>query len=410
MKVLFVIISLFMGTLLAANGMEPEGDSTDITARPGFAWKFQTNGPIVGSPLIDNDKVIVGGLDSTLYALDINTGSVIWKYKAQGPFRGSPCLHENRIYLVSGNGLLYRIASDSGRFEGTFNALNGVMGDRQYDFADYFGSTPIVSDKMIYFGSGDDIYAVSLENGFVRWTYRTGGPVHSSPVISGNRLYSGSFDGHIYALDLHTGSLVWKFKSTGNAYFPKGEVMGNPVTVYGMVIAGARDYNLYAVDGRGGFCNWMKTFPAGWALPITVNDTVVYAGTSDDRTLFAFHAVNGSEIWKTDAGFNIMGGMAIGKYFGYFGTLAGKLHAIDLRTGKIAWTVQTDSYSNNSQKWLKPDDKYRDDIGKLIKTPPGILNLYRDLGGIFGKPALSGNRIIFAGYDGWIYCFKGSDK
>jgi outer membrane protein assembly factor BamB len=407
---------IFLLALLTSQGFSQffapmmEVKQADLTEKPVLLWKYKTNGAIVGSPVIEGQTVFVGSLDSTLYALDLTTGKVKWKLPSGGAIRSSVCLSNQRLYLLNSSGMLFRIAQDSGRVDGYFQTMTGFMGDQQADFADYFTSTPVIVDSTIYFGSGETIYAISITDGYIRWFYKTGGNVHTTPAISHNRLYAGSFDGHLYCIDTRTGNLVWKFKTTGKSTFPKGEVMGNPVVSGGMVFAGARDYNLYAVDVRGGYCSWMKQFPAGWALPVTVNDTVVYAGTSDDRKLFALELTTGKELWNVNAGFNIFGGCVVGSAIGYFCTLSGKVFGVELSKGKILWTIELDSYKANRLKWLKADDSYRDDIGSLAKVPTDILNMYKDLGGIFGTPAMAGDQLVVAGYDGWVYCFSGGTK
>ena len=393
-----------------SQAVKPSNQPGDLEAKPSLLWKFKTNGPVVGAPVIGDSTVFVSSLDSTLYAIDLVTGKVKWKHLTGAPLRSSVCLAYKYLFLLSGEGILYTMDQDSGRVYGYFRTLNGFMGERQNDYADYFQSTPVIEDTTIYFGSGGYIFAVSINDGFMKWKYQTGDVVHTKPVISRGRVYAGSFDGTLYSLDTRTGNLVWKFKTTGNSYFPKGEVMGNPVVAGGMVFAGSRDYNLYAVDMMGGHCDWMKQFPEGWALPVTLNDSVIYVGTSDDRQLFALNIRNGKEEWKTEAGFNIFGGCAIGKKVGYFGTLAGKVHGVDLSSGKILWTIELDGYKANHLKWLNPDDTFRDDIGKLISTPVQLVGMYEKLGGIFGTPALAGGRLVVAGYDGWIYCFSAAGK
>lgn len=389
--------------------MVPTGPA-DLLTKPGLVWKFKANGPIIGSPVIDNGTVFIGSLDSTLYALDLSTGKVKWKLPTGGAIRSSVCIDQNRLYLLNSDGLLYRVSQDSGKVDGFFQTMNGYMGERQYDHADYFNSTPVIVDSTIYFGAGEYIYALSITDGYLRWTYKTGDLVHTKPAIHNGWLYAGSFDGNLYALDVRTGNLKWKFKTTGKYSFPKGEVMGNPVVAGGMVFVGARDYNLYAIDVRGGYCNWMKSFPNGWALPVTVNDSVIYVGTSDDRTMFALDIRSGGEVWKTNAWFNLIGGCAIGSQVGYFGNLAGKVYSINLTHGEINWTIELESYKENHLKWLIPNDNYRDDINKLIRSPLDIHKMYRELGGIFGTPAIEGLNLVVAGYDGWIYCFSGAVK
>jgi len=382
----------------------------DHGTKPVLLWKFQTNGPVVSSPVASDSLVYVTSLDSTLYALELGTGKLKWKLPTGGPLRSSVCLSSTGLFLLGGEGLLYSVNKDSGQIRGYFRTLTGLMGERQNDHTDYFQSTPVIADSTIYFGSGCYIMAVSLVDGLMKWSYLTGDVVHTKPVISNKRLFAGSFDGNIYSIDTRTGNLVWKFKTTGNAFFPKGEVMGDPVVAGGIVLAAARDFNLYAIDVKGGHCNWLKQFPKGWALPVTFNDSIIYVGASDDRTLFALDIFSGREIWKADAGFNVFGGCALGSKIGYFGTLAGKVHGVDLTTGKILWTIELDGYKTHHLTWLKPDDSYREDIGSLIRTPLDMLRMYRELGGIFGTPAVEGERLVVAGYDGWVYCFAGETK
>ena len=43
----------------------------DFEKLPSVKWKFHTNGPLLSSPVISADVVYFGGLDSILYAIDI---------------------------------------------------------------------------------------------------------------------------------------------------------------------------------------------------------------------------------------------------------------------------------------------------------------------------------------------------
>src|SRR5207248_8044063 len=45
---------------------------------------------------------------------------------------------------------------------------------------------------------------------FLRWTFQTGGPVDASPAVGQGRIYFGSKDGNLYALNPQ-GQLVWTF-------------------------------------------------------------------------------------------------------------------------------------------------------------------------------------------------------
>jgi len=51
-----------------------------------------------------------------------------------------------------------------------------------------------------------------------RWTFKTGGPIWSSPAVAGDSVYFGSSDGSVYALDTVSGKAVWQFETAGPVY------------------------------------------------------------------------------------------------------------------------------------------------------------------------------------------------
>lgn len=405
-----ILILLCLLFFQSARTQKPASGDTatnaDFPVKPVLLWKLKTNGPIVATPVIEGWKVYIGSLDSTLYAIDLITGKIIWKIPTGGQIRSSVCLKNNRLFLLSTDGVLYRAETDSGKVDGIFKTTTGYIGDHQNDYADYFTSTPVTDESNIYFGCGDYVYALTATEGMFKWSFPTNGLVHTKPLVFNGTVYAGSCDGNIYALNSQNGSLIWKFKTTGRFSFPKGEVSGNPVYAGGMIIAGARDYNIYALDVKTGTCNWMKTFPKGWAFPVTVKDSVVYVGTSDDRSLYCLDLRSGNELWKADAGFNVFGNITTIGDYGILGNLAGKLMIFDLKNEKLLAGFELDSYKKNGKKYLKENDKFRDDIGKILKTPYDMLKMYQDLGGIFGSPVFVGDKAVVAGYDGWVYCFS----
>ena len=44
-----------------------------------------------------------------------------------------------------------------------------------------------------------------------KWFFKTGDAVTANPVVVGNRVYVGSWDGNFYAIDKSTGAQLWKF-------------------------------------------------------------------------------------------------------------------------------------------------------------------------------------------------------
>ena len=60
-------------------------------------------------------------------------------------------------------------------------------------------TAPAIANGFIFAGSDDgSVYAWDLKTEKVVWKYETGGKVRSSPAISRGRLFVGSDDGHVY--------------------------------------------------------------------------------------------------------------------------------------------------------------------------------------------------------------------
>jgi len=67
----------------------------------------------------------------------------------------------------------------------------------------------------------------------VLWRFDTRGAVRSSPVVSAGRVYIGSTDGGLYALDAETGTLEWQADV--------GSPVSSSAAVAGGLVAGYRE-------------------------------------------------------------------------------------------------------------------------------------------------------------------------
>src|SRR5262249_2047060 len=47
------------------------------------------------------------------------------------------------------------------------------------------------------------------------WSFKTGGPVNSSAVVADGKVFVGSGNNQVYALDLKSGTQLWTFKTGG---------------------------------------------------------------------------------------------------------------------------------------------------------------------------------------------------
>ena len=377
------------------------------TAVPALKWKFRTGGPIVGAPVPDGGLVFAGSADSTLYAIDTESGKSRWTFRTGGPIKSAVCVDGSRLFLQGGDGVAYALEKSSGRVLWTFHT-GGEKIYPLYGYADYYQASPVCHKGLVYLGSGDgNMYALDAAGGGLVWRFQTGGVVHATPAVYGDTLYAGSFDGYLYALDARTGALAWKFKSVGHRFFPLGEMQGAAVAGGGLVFVGSRDYNLYAVDAAKGYCHWNKPFPKGWIMALTLCDSALYAGTSDDDVLVAFDPATGQERWRTNVQFNIFGPPALNDSLLCFGTLQGKLFALDRRSGAIRWTFATDGYRANCSRYFPDENRIdKNDFYGRVGTPEGYIEALHRLGAVFSTPAIAGKLLVFSSTDGGIYALE----
>jgi len=81
-----------------------------------------------------------------------------------------------------------------------------------------FAYQPIIVGDAVIFGSSaeDKVVAVDADSGELRWAFFTGGPVRFAPAAWRDRLFVASDDGHLYAIRLVDGTLLWKHRGGPN--------------------------------------------------------------------------------------------------------------------------------------------------------------------------------------------------
>src|SRR5215471_21842268 len=156
---------LFLPALLAASDWpqfrgNPQLTGVTADAVPAalkLLWTYEAGDGIESSAAISGGTVYVGTQSADLLAIDLETGKLRWKYKAQeGIGESSPAVHEGVVYIGDSSGLLHAVRASDGK---------GL------------------------------------------WTFKTEGEIRSSPVVAGDRVLIGSYDGSLYCLSTRDGKL-----------------------------------------------------------------------------------------------------------------------------------------------------------------------------------------------------------
>jgi len=270
-------------------------------------WTFETEGEVLCSPTVatgaglpEPGVVYVGGTDNRLYALSAADGSEIWRVELTDSVQSSPTVvgvPDGEDPPGAGRTLVIVGSYDTNVY--AFDATNGdrvwqaSTGDQVLASATVAGGAPDGptvyqptiageagtdgDDPTVYVGSDDgNLYALDLASGSVRWRFETDDLVRSTPTVVDDAVYVGSHDYHLYALDRHRGERRWRF-GTDNRVF------SSPTVVDGTAYVGSFSGSLYAVDASDGRRRWSYATDGVIPSSPTVVDGTVYVGSGDER-------------------------------------------------------------------------------------------------------------------------------
>jgi len=266
-----------------------------------LAWKFSTNGSVISSPSVANGIVYVGSQDKNIYALGAWSGNLIWKFTTQDAQVSSPAIVNGKVYTGGDDGYVYCLDA----YTGALNWKTFVNGDLPYTYGSFvLKSSPTVSDSKVFVGSLDGfMYALDINSGDIVWSYKTGGPILSSPAVAGSAVYFTSEEpnsGVLYKLDASTGSLGWKQQLPYEYQFTGGtEMIGSPSIADGMVFASSDLRTYYSINASTGNIVW--TFRDPDAMEFIVSSPIYVNGQLyiiDKFSMTSLNATNGHTNWS----------------------------------------------------------------------------------------------------------------
>jgi len=134
--------------------------------------------------------------------LGTETGKKLWSSDlGKGRIVSSPAIFDSALYIGSPDGNIYALDKLTGIKLWSYQIGKALVSFIPYQRGESsIVSSPAISGNTLYIGSDDGhLYGLDKRTGKKIWSYNLGVPIASSPAISGNTLYIGAYDGCVYA-------------------------------------------------------------------------------------------------------------------------------------------------------------------------------------------------------------------
>ncbi|MHC4983095.1 MAG: outer membrane protein assembly factor BamB family protein [Planctomycetota bacterium] len=286
----------------------------------------------------------------------------------------------------------------------------------QFKTAGAVKSSPVIAEGKVFVGSNDgNIYAIDLRRGTKAWSYKTEDAVEAPPCVVDGRVYVGSTDGNLYCLDTE-GKLLWKYR-TGDRIFGSANYLRvkAPDVEGGLstrVIVGSYDNKLYCLRADKPERLW--TYETEYWIngtPAVCAGNIVFGGC--DEVIHVISAADGKRVRTIEVGSYIAASAALTGDEAYIGHFDGKLMRVDTSSGEIVWSYGDGQSAFFSSPAIGADrivvGCYDRNVHCVSRKDGKKLWTFATGGQVESSPVICGEKVAVGSYDGRLYVLSLSD-
>jgi outer membrane protein assembly factor BamB len=279
------------GVVYATSG---SGDVVALDAKTGAEkWRVKPAGPLRGSPTVEFNSLYAMTQDNQIVALDITDGHTIWQDAAasgeQGVFGvAAPAAGQSTVIAGYSTGELMAYRYENGRVLWS-DALARTSISTSVSTLTDVDADPIIDNGRVYaLGQGGRMAAYELVTGNRIWELPLAGI--STPVVSGEWIFTLTSDARLLAIARATGRVRWvtqldQFKNEkkkSGAIFWTGPVLANNKLWVASSLG-----QVYTVADTDGQPTLFTDLKSGVSQPPIVANKTLYI-LSDDGRINAF--------------------------------------------------------------------------------------------------------------------------
>jgi outer membrane protein assembly factor BamB len=219
-------LDLELRAVLAGGQVFAAGHDGDVAAFDPFTgkplWEAETGISISGGPGAGPGLVVVGGSGGDIVALSSTDGAVAWRARVTSEVLSAPAVGERIVAVRTVDGKLFGLDTTNGERSWVYDRTVPVLTLRGT-------SAPVIAGDIVVAGfDSGHLAAVSLADGRLLWESHVAAPtgrtelerladIDADPVVSDGVVYVVTFQGRIAAFDLDTGRPLWQRDMSSHA-------------------------------------------------------------------------------------------------------------------------------------------------------------------------------------------------
>lgn len=198
-------------------------------------WQKQLSGSVLTPALITNNRVILSANDGFLHGLSLQTGQSIWQFATQVPaisVRGSaaPTLLDSKTALLAtADGRLHAVTTDSGLPQWSRRVGVGTGSSEVERMSDVDG-TPIVDKNQLFAISySGQLLGIDLASRQVMFVNELASL--KSLAVNNQQVIGTSLEGKVVAYNRSNGEVLWESEELAYRHLTNPVMIGNYIAV-----------------------------------------------------------------------------------------------------------------------------------------------------------------------------------
>jgi len=233
-------------------------------------------GRIIDPMQKSNGIIYFSTLKGVVYSFDTLERKILWKFEALNPLASAPYLSKEKIYVFDRKNTLYCL-DQKGQLLWKKEIGENISSEARED------------RERLYLGTEEGgLLALNSLDGELIWRFQAGGAIRSSPVFSGFWIIFGCDDGGLYFLS-RSGKLLDKF-DTGD------KIEASPLIDENRLYFGSNDQYFYCLDLKKKKTKW-KVKSGGKILSQPLTDEWRVFFISWDSVLYSVNKYSGTILW-----------------------------------------------------------------------------------------------------------------